>query len=164
MKRWASATVMALMVLLSGWGVRNYFGDLYNVTSDWRSAVGFIVERQQPGDGVFFFIPNPYPYEYYTNRAEKQHKLTAAPDVLYPSSTGRPVSRDEVRAVTRGRERVWLVLHFASDHPQELSIIQSTMAEGFQLKEQHVFTAGDPITIALYRRSDASRLAASVKR
>lgn len=163
-KRWAGATVMVLVVLLSGWGVRNYFGDLYDVTSDWRSAVGFIVERQQPGDGVFFFIANPYPYEYYTNRAERQHKLTAAPSVLYPSSTGQPISRDEVRAVTRGRERVWLVLHFASDHPQELSIIQSTIAEGFQLEEQHVFTAGDPITIALYRRSDPSGLATSAKR
>jgi mannosyltransferase len=163
-KHWAGATAMALVVLLSGWGVRNYFGDLYNVTSDWRSAVGFIVEHQQPGDGAFFFIANPYPYEYYTNRAERQHKLTAAPDVLYPSATGQPLSRDEVRAVTRGRERVWLVLHFASDHPQELSIIQSTIAEGFQLEEQHVFTAGDPITILLYRHSGASRLAASLQR
>ena len=137
--------------------MHRYFAGFATEASDWRSAVSYILEHQQPGDGAVFFIPNTYPYLYYTDRARRQHSVTNAPEVLYPPTPGQPVSRDEVRKVTGGRDRVWLILHLASDRPRESSIIQSTLTETFQLQEQRIFPAEDSITVALYKRSETAR-------
>lgn len=157
-KHWASTVALVLMVVLSGWGVHKYFAGFTTEASDWRSAVSYILEHQRPGDGAIFFIPNTYPYLYYTDRAESQHRVTRAPDVLYPPTPpSRAVSREEVRSGISGRERIWLILHFASEHPRESAIIQSTLAETFQLQEQRVFPEKDSITVALYSRAETAR-------
>ena len=148
-KYWAGAAALVLVLALSGWGIHRYFEGFATEASDWRSAVSYILEHQQPGDGAVFFIPNTYPYLYYTHRAESQHSVTKAPAVLYPPTPWRPVSRDEVRSVTTGRERVWLILHLASDRPRESTMIQSALAETFQLHEQRVFTDWFPFRLAM---------------
>ncbi len=110
------------------------------MNADWRSAVSYILEHQQPGDGAVFYIPNTYPYVYYAHRAESQHWVTIAPDVLYPPDPWEPLNREEVMHVTGGRERVWLILHNESFHFKELAIIQSTLADTqFRPLEKRVF-------------------------
>lgn len=127
----------------------------YTVHADWRSAINYILQHQQPGDGAVFFIPNIYPYRYYCERAAKTDSITSSPDVLYP---GVPLNEDELRQVTNGRKRVWLIMHLAlpvpgvAGHPREVSLIQSTLADTFQLVDKRVFPGEGPITVALYSR------------
>ena len=152
-KQWAAAAAMVLVVALSGWGVRLYFENRIVDVIDWRSAVNYVLAHQQPGDGAFIFIANANSYLYYAHRAESQHIVPAAPDVLYPPPVWKPVSREEVRLVSSARQRVWLILSDESEDPKALGVIESTLAEGFQQQEKHVFVGEEPLTIALYSRS-----------
>jgi mannosyltransferase len=152
-RHWVATAALVVTVALSGWGAHRYFAAFALEASDWRSAVGYILAHQQPGDGAVFFIPNVYPYRYYVRRAESQTGVAAAPDILYPPQPWQPVTPAEVRHVISGRQRLWLILHIESIDPQAVDIIQSTVAETFHLAEKRVFLGGaDPITIALYRR------------
>ena len=149
-RHWVATAALVATVTLSGWGAHRYFIALQ--ISDWRSAVGYILAHQQPGDGAVFFIPNVYPYRYYVRRAESQTGAAAAPDILYPPQPWQPLTPAEVRHVINGRQRLWLILHIESIDPQATAIIQSAFAERFQLMEKRVFPGQDPITVALYRR------------
>ena len=142
--------MLVLVATLSLWGTHKYFVDLPNETSDWRSAVSYILERQQPGDGAVFFLPNTYAYRYYVQLAENQRRVTAAPDVLYPPAVSRDQIRAELRRLTSGRQRVWFVLHIEVVDPRASAIIQSTLAEKFHIVDKHEFPGEDLITVFLY--------------
>jgi len=155
-RRWAAPVAFVLVIGLSGFGTWRYFANLSNETSDWRSAVSYIVQREHPGDGAVFFLPNTYCYRYYVHRAEEtQHRAISAPDVLYPPLPWQPVTRAEVQQVTSGHERVWLILHIDSINPQSSATIQSTLAETYQVVDKHEFPGEDLITVALYDRKPA---------
>jgi uncharacterized membrane protein len=155
-KHWAAAVPFVLVMALSAWGTHQYFVNFPNETSNWRSAVNYILQRQQPSDGAVFFLPNTYCYRYYVHRAESQHRVTTAPDILYPPEPRQPVSAAEIRSVTSGRERIWLVLHIEAVDPRASAIIQSTLAEKYQLLEKRDFAGEDLITVALYGRAHGS--------
>jgi mannosyltransferase len=160
-KRWAAAVAFALLMTLSLWGTHKYFANLASETSDWRSAVNYILEHQHTGDGAVFFLPNAYCYRYYIHRAEEtQHKTTPAPEVLYPPPVWQPVTRAEVQEVTSGHERVWLILHIDSINPGASATIQSTLGETYQRVDKHEFPGEDLITVALYSRTPAGHYAA----
>jgi mannosyltransferase len=151
---WAAPVAFVLVIAVSGWGTHEYFVNFPTETSDWRSAVSYILEHQRPGDGAIFFLPNVYCYHYYVHRAEEsQHKATSAPDVLYPPVPWQPVTRSEVEQVTFGRERVWLILHIDSINPQASANIQSTLNETYRVVDKHEFPGEDLITVALYNRA-----------
>jgi len=147
---WAAAPALVLVLSLSAWGTRQYFANFPTETSDWRSAVDYILQRQQSGDGVVFYIPNYYAYMYYAHRAESQHKVTGAPDILYPPMPWRPISRAELEGDISGRKRVWLVLHIESMNPEKSAIVQSTIGERLQLQEKKLFPGEDLITVELF--------------
>lgn len=147
---------LVVVISLSAWGTARYFGSEIP-TEDWRSAVGYILQREQPGDGAVFYIPNDYGYLYYVRRAASSQRITEAPVVLYPSEPRHPVSRDEVLRVTNGRPRVWLILCSQSVNPQAAATMQSTVSEQFQKLDSHVFAGEDPITVTLYSRPAAGR-------
>jgi len=157
LKYWAAAPALLLLVSLSGVGVHRYFENRKVDVLDWRSAVNYVLEHQQPGDGAFIFIANANSYLYYAHRAESQHIVPAAPDVLYPPLLWKPVSREEVIQVSGARRRLWLILSDESDDPKALATIESTLAEGFQQQEKHVFTGEEPLTVALYSRPSGPR-------
>jgi 4-amino-4-deoxy-L-arabinose transferase-like glycosyltransferase len=155
-RHWAAAVAFVLMIALSGWGTHQYFVNFPTETSDWRSAVSYILERQRPGDGAVFFLPNAYCYYYYVHRAEEsQHKAIAAPEVLYPPVPWQPVTHAEVQQVTSGHERVWLILHIDMINPPASSTIQSTLGETYRVVDKHEFPGEDLITVALYNRKPA---------
>jgi hypothetical protein len=135
------------------WGTHEYFVNFPTETSDWRSAVGYILEHQQAGDGAVFFLPNAYCYQYYVHRAQSQHKVTMAPDVLYPPSVTRSQISTQLRQLTSGRERIWFILHIEVIDPQASAIIQSTLAERYRLVDKRDFPGEDLITVALYSRA-----------
>jgi hypothetical protein len=149
------------MILLSLFSVTKPPRFRIAMNADWRTAVRYILERQQSGDGAIFYIPNTYPYIYYSHRAETQHWATLAPDVLYPPDPWQPMTRGEIANVTDGRQRVWLVLHNESSHHRELALIQSTLSEiGFRPLEKSVFSGDPSIVIALYSRGQQTAVAA----
>ena len=148
---WAAALV--LVISLSGWGTYQYFVNFASESTDWRSAVNYIVDNQRPGDGVVIYKSHARCYRYYTGRAESQRRVAAVPDLLYPSDPGRPLSHDEVASDTAGRERVWLLLHDEQERPDELAVVQSTLAERLQPQEKRAFPGKIPITVVLYGRA-----------
>jgi mannosyltransferase len=153
----AMGTACLVVVLsLSAWGTARYFGSTIP-TEDWRSAVSYILQREHPGDGAVFYIPNDYGYLYYVRRAASSQHNTEAPVVLYPTEPRHAVSRDGVLGVTKGRPRVWLVLCNQSVNPQAAAILQSAVSEQFQKVESHVFVGEDPITVTLYSRPVTGR-------
>jgi mannosyltransferase len=149
-KYWVAAPVMVLVLSLSAWGTHQYFEHFSTETSDWRSAVNYILERQQPGDGIVFYIPNYYAYMYYAHLAESRHKVSGAPDILYPPMPWRPISRTELEKDISGRKRVWLVLHIEQMDPQKSAIVQSAIGEGLQLEDKKMFPGEDLITVELF--------------
>jgi hypothetical protein len=149
-KYWVAAAALILVLSLSAWGTRQYFVNFPRETSDWRSAVGYILHHQQPGDGIVFYIPNYYAYHYYAHRAESQHEVAEAPDVLYPPTPWRPVSRAEVEGDISGRKRVWLILHIESADPEKAALVQSTLGERLQLQDTKLFPGEDLITVELF--------------
>jgi mannosyltransferase len=156
-QHWAAAAALLLVLAFSAWGARQYFVNFPTETSDWRSAVGYILEHQQPGDGVLFYIPNFYPYRYYTHRAESRHQVTAAPDILYPPVPWRPLSRAELESDISGRKRVWLVLHIESLDPAQPVLIQSTLEERLKLQDRQLFPGEDLITVELFSEPSRAR-------
>ena len=152
-RRWVGAAAAVLLVSLSAWGTREYFVNFAAENTDWRSAVNYILQNQQPGDGVFIYTSHALCYRYYADHAEREHRVATAPDVLYPPDPRRPISRYEVASDTAGRERVWLLLHDVEENPVELDIIQSTLAKGFQPKEKHAFPGKILITLVLFVRT-----------
>ncbi len=149
-KNWAAAAALVFVLTLSAWGTRQYFVNFPTETSDWRSAVGYILAHQKPGDGVIFYIPNTYPYRYYTHRAESQHQFTVAPAILYPPPVSRPLDATEVEKDISGRKRVWLVLHIESLDPEKPVLIQSTLEDKLQLQDKQLFPGEDLITVELF--------------
>jgi hypothetical protein len=138
--------------MLSGWGTYRYFANLAEESTDWRSAVKYILQNQQPGDGVVVYRAHALCYGYYVHRSEREHEFAAAPDVLYPPDPGRPLSRAEIANDTSGRERVWLILHDERDNPNELAVVRSALAERFQVHSQRAFPGEILITVVLYGR------------
>jgi mannosyltransferase len=66
---WVGAAAVVLRVTLSGWGTHQYFVNFAAENTDWRSAVNYILENQQPGDGVFIYTSHALCYRYYADRA-----------------------------------------------------------------------------------------------
>jgi mannosyltransferase len=150
-RRWAGAAGLILLMTLSGWGSYEYFANFAAENTDWRSAVNYILESQQQGDGVVIYGSHALCYLYYVGRAENQHKVATAPDVVYPPDPRRPVSRDEISSDTLGRQRIWLLLHDEQDKPDELAIVESTLAgQRFQPQEKRVFPGKILITVVRY--------------
>jgi mannosyltransferase len=100
-RRWAGAAAFVLAIMLSGWGTYRYFINLARESTDWRSAVNYILEHQQPGDGVVFYRSHALCYRYYARRSAREHRVAAAPDVLYPSDPGHRWTRTCVACPAR---------------------------------------------------------------
>jgi hypothetical protein len=156
-KRWAGTACFILVITLSGWGTYQYFVNFPAESTDWRSAVNYILEQQRPGDGVVIYTSHALCYRYYAHHSASQHQIATAPDVLYPPDPRRPVSHDELSSDTDGRERVWLVLHDEKEKPDELALVQSTLAEKLLPQEKRVFPGEIPITVVLYNRTPAEQ-------
>ncbi|MGA9797712.1 MAG: glycosyltransferase family 39 protein [Terriglobales bacterium] len=157
-RRWAGVASFVLLMSLSGWGSYKYFANFAAENTDWRSAVHYILENQQQGDGVVIYSSHALCYLYYAGRAENQHKIATAPDVVYPPDPRRPVSRDEISSDTIGRQRVWLLLHDEQEKPDELAIIESTLAgEKFQPQEKRTFPGKILITVMRYDQAPSQK-------
>ena len=149
-QRLVGAAACALVLILSVVSMRRPVQYEYVPHANWRAAVEYVLAHQQPGDGAVFYIPNDYPYLYYVRRAEKQHKVTSAPDILYPPVQWQPLTREEVKQVTSGRKRVWLILFLDFVHPERLALVDSTLDQNFRLVQKQVVPGEEPVTIDLY--------------
>jgi hypothetical protein len=156
-KHWAGIAAFVVVLSLSSWGTHEYFVNFPTETSDWRSAVSYILEHQKRGDGAVFFLPNAYCYQYYVNRAKRQHQVTMAPDVLYPPAVAHSLISADLRQQTSGRERVWFIRHIEVIDPQASAIIETTLSDRYRLVEKHQFPGEDLITVALYSAAPSDR-------
>ena len=149
-QRLAAAAACVLVIALSVVSMQRPVKYEYVPRADWRSAVAYLLEHQEPGDGVIFYIPNNYCYRYYVRRAEDERHVTRAPDTLYPPAQWQPLSPEEVNLVTASSKRVWLVQFLDFVHPERLAIVSSTLDQHFRLIERHVVPGQEPVTLDLY--------------
>ncbi len=151
-RSWAAFAAFVIVMSLSLASNRRPPSYRITLNADWRSAVNYVLQHEQPGDGAVFYVPNVYPYVYYAHRAaETQHRASAAPDVLYPPDVWQPLSREEIENVTSGHRRVWLILHNESFNPNAAFIMESTLRERFGLPDERVFSGeAMPIKVQLY--------------
>jgi len=144
--RWVPASVLALLLALSAFGTRTYFRRL--PFSDWRSAVRYLQDNQQPGDSAVFWRGNITAYEYYLHG-------TPGPAILYPTPQPQPVSTELLSAVMAGRQRIWLVLHIPDKSSPEYKIVEDEFSPArFMLKSHREFPGQEPITVELYNRRE----------
>jgi mannosyltransferase len=159
-RSWPAFAAFVVVMLLSL--ASNARPPRYPITrnADWRSAVNYVLDHEEPGDGAVFYVPNVYPYVYYARRAEeRQHRASAAPEVLYPPNDWQPLSREEIKTVTSGHRRVWLILHNETFNPNAVFIMESTLRERFGLLDEHVFSGeAMPIKVKLYGPIQAVQL------
>ena len=112
-----------------------------------------VLQREQPGDGAVFFIPNTYPDRYYTHRAEIQHRVKEAPEILYPPTPGQPLSREEVMNVTNGHKRVWPTRILRSNIHGRRPSWSPLWGSCFSCERSAYSPERDLITIELYSRA-----------
>jgi mannosyltransferase len=148
--RLAGAAACVLVLALSIVSIQRPVDYEYVPNADWRSAVTYLLEHQEPGDGVFFYIPNNYCYRYYVRRAQDEHRVATAPDTLYPPAQWQPLSPEEINLVTAGSKRVWLVQFLNFVHPERFAVVNSTLDQNFRLIERHVIPGQEPVTLDLY--------------
>jgi uncharacterized membrane protein len=134
---------LTVAVALSGLGDYWYFQSM--PFSDWRAAVRYVLDNQQPGDGLVFWKGNVFPFRYYS-RGER------TPTIVYPPAEWRPVTEELLSRSTRGYDRIWLVLHAEVRDTPEYRIVERAFAPPrFGLETRRAFPGQLPITVALYR-------------
>jgi mannosyltransferase len=140
------AAAFLTLFALSAHGVFRYFQEM--PVSDWRAVVRYVLTNQQAADGVVFWKPNVYPYQYYLKGGE-------TPRILYPPLEWQPMTVELLSSVTRGYRRVWLVLNGeAKTAPQDRSLEEVFVPPRFTLESRRVFAGQMPITVMLYRSSE----------
>ena len=152
---WAAAAAFLLVVSLSYLSIAKPPKYQTMVSADWRSSIHYVLAHQQPADGAVFYIPNDYPFLYYAHQAISQHQVSDVPDVVYPPDPPNlPLSREAIRSVTAGRQRVWLILHDEEDFdPEAEPMVKSALNEKFVLQDERVFSGeAYPVTVELYSR------------
>ncbi len=141
--RLAPAAVFVTLLALSTHGTFRYFQEM--PVSDWRAVVHYVLTNQQPADGVVFWKPNVYPYQYYLKGDE-------APRVLYPPPQWQPMTAELLSSLTQGYRRVWLLLNGETKTAPQDRLLEKVFAPPrFTLESRRVFAGQMPITVALYR-------------
>jgi hypothetical protein len=130
--RFAAVTVL---VLLSVWGIRNYFRGMAGEGEEWREITQFVVSNSAPGDGLVFDngIARPV-FDYYGRRAQW-------PQVLFPSHAPTITYRDfegvatpaVIRSVRDDRNRMWLIARDPN------IALEQAMLEEYAKAEQKAF-------------------------
>jgi hypothetical protein len=138
--RFAAVTVL---VLLSVWGIRNYFRGMPGEGEEWREITQFVVSNSAPGDGLVFDngIARPV-FDYYGRRAQW-------PQVLFPSHGPTITYRDfegiatpaVIRFVRDDRNRIWLIARDPN------IALEQAMLEAYSKAEQKAFRGA---TVQLY--------------
>lgn len=129
------ALAVALMAMLSGWRVTEYYRR--EVSENWREATRFVLAEQQPGDAIVFFPPYaPAAFAYYVRR----HGAAGRG----PTDAGwRPSSGDP---------RVWLAIRASDSTVQRAGLEQRRLAiqQRYRLENRQAFRG---VAIELYVQS-----------
>jgi len=149
-----------LMIALS---MRGFYGLHRNLATGeklWRGVAQYVLARQQPGDGAFFYIAGGHlSFTYYAHQAAKKNGYAFSPVIVFPNFGELPTgynfdpTKDEVESAIRDRERIWLVA-YTSLEDDGLSLIQYTLREKFKLQEDQKFgKRKENMAVQLYVRS-----------
>jgi mannosyltransferase len=125
---WLLAAVLTGVLLLASQGVFFVYDHDFDTERDAAgAATNFVLDHTQPGDAIFFHIPQiRVPYEFYRsvrageNTASASFTAQVGPEILYPhygagldyrDFRGK-LSADFVRAKAPSHPRVWVVLMY----------------------------------------------------
>src|SRR5262249_11079315 len=136
---------LALLVVLSGLGLLNYYRDFPSENSEWKALTQFVVSNAASGDQLIFDNGLARPlFEYYRGR---QVQL---PQVLFPSHGPTITYRDfegvatpELIASAERYTRVWFITWKPSES------LQSLLAARFEKLEERRFRGA---TVQLYAK------------
>lgn len=145
--RWALVTV-ALTLLLSCASLARWYG--HDQKEEWRPAVTTVLAGAPPGEAIFFMEGSAWgAFDFYADRIGLRYR----PTMVYPTETWHsfvegavPVPRfDETSldALTRGHDRLWLVLShdsFTVGMKEQTQIVDRYLRRHYRLSEAHDFT------------------------
>lgn len=100
--RWAGPLLAGTIVLVSLWPIANVYR--YQQKEDWRSAAGYISDREQPGDGLLLVDEDiwiPLGHYYRGSMSEMAISRDVTDRSLLAARLGLAIS---------GHNRIWLVL------------------------------------------------------
>lgn len=129
--RWRLAQILIAALLLfflaQGWWVQVN----RSIKSDFRSAARLVAEGHQPGDLLIFQIPyGRYTFEYYYGWPFR------SADGLYTNHGMSETEADlQMRAITAGRQRVWLIGTEMEMWDQRHLVLQWLQSHGQQTHE-----------------------------
>ena len=117
---WLLAAALTGVLLLSGQGIFFVYDHDIDAERDAAgAATNFILDNAQPGDAIFFHIPQiRVPYEFFLSvRADQD---SASPEILYPHYAASldyrdfkgKLTADFVRATVPSHPRVWVMLMY----------------------------------------------------
>ncbi|OFV94241.1 MAG: hypothetical protein A3F68_08530 [Acidobacteria bacterium RIFCSPLOWO2_12_FULL_54_10] len=115
--RWAMPAALILLLGFSLLGVSRYNRDSARSGNDWRSATRYLLERQESGDAVIFYIASGYrPFAYYIHRQTAGEASRSLLTVLFPEAGSDtdvrvPPSPQQIDLLTKNYQRIWMVLH-----------------------------------------------------
>jgi len=122
---WLRAAVLTGIVLLSIQGILFVYNhDIDEGRDAAGAATNFILDHAQPGDAIFFHIPQiRVPYEFFLSLRPGENSRAGAqsvPEILYPHYAAsldyqdfrHKLSADSVRATAPSHPRVWVMLMY----------------------------------------------------
>jgi mannosyltransferase len=164
--RWLFLASVALVAGLSLWGIHRYNSSPAALGDSWRLATRYVLARQQPGDGAFFYrASGSRPFAYYSQRAIEEHAADVSPVMIFPNDMTNILqfnvepNQEQVRLALRGQSRVWLILqHWEALQARRIAMqtIRDTLGETYCLSQEQVFREGiSTIRVVLYATCDA---------
>jgi mannosyltransferase len=134
-------TAVIILITLSLLSLRNYYA--YYEKERWDLAAGYIQERFQEGDIILFNAGwGEIPFDYYFHRYDQKVEEYGLPATLFEWGELEPrmmqTDVPRLKAITQGRERVWLVYaHSWWTDPE--SIIPKTLEQERKLAVSRMF-------------------------
>lgn len=155
---------LALVALLSLWGIRRY-GDGPAAKGDhWQLVTRYILTNQQAGDAAFFYrASGGRSFAYYAKRETEERGSTPLPVIIFPSHMNiatefiEDPNKEQVGLASAGHKRIWMIQeHWKGSKPREVAMqeILDTLQKDHRIAEEQTFPgATGAIHVLLYVQS-----------
>jgi len=154
---WISGVSLIVLLSLSARADFRYYSHPHK--EDWRGATAYVVSHASPKDGMLFYrSKGRFGFDYYVRRLNPEAQTW---QILFPEPYDWTNMRGEamtqpsdsmVRTISKGYERVWLVLSHNNLNPMrqmETQVIETTLQDNFPHTREQEFRG---VLVVLYQQ------------